>query len=63
MTVKLSVTSPVYQKALPQLEVLLDAEEAERLVRSIKYQMKVARFPGYRTWLDLSLHRVWSMKC
>ncbi len=41
-------SSPVYQKALPLLEILLDAEEAERLVRSIKYQMKVAKFPGYR---------------
>ncbi len=44
-------SSPLYQKALPLLAALLDAEEAERLVRSIKYQMKVAKFPGYR---DLS---------
>ena len=41
-------SSPAYQKALPLLEALLDAEEAERLVRSISYQMKVAKFPSYR---------------
>ena len=40
--------SPVYQQALPILETLLKAETAERDVRSINYQMKVARFPAYR---------------
>lgn len=40
--------SPVYQQALPILETLLKAEVAERDVRSINYQMKVARFPAYR---------------
>jgi len=43
--------SPVYQQAVPILETLLKAEVAEREVRSINYQMKVARFPAYR---DLS---------
>lgn len=43
--------SPVYQQAVPILETLLKAEVAERDVRSINYQMKVARFPAYR---DLS---------
>jgi DNA replication protein DnaC len=40
--------SPAYQQALPILESLLKAEVAEREVRSINYQMKVARFPAYR---------------
>ena len=40
--------SPVYQQALPILETLLKAEVAEREVRSINYQMKVAKFPAYR---------------
>lgn len=40
--------SPVYQQAVPILETLLKAEVAERDVRSINYQMKVARFPAYR---------------
>jgi len=41
-------SSPAYRQALPILEVLLNAEEAERDVRSINYQMKVAKFPNYR---------------
>ncbi len=44
-------SSPVYQQAQPILETLLKAEVAEREVRSINYQMKVAKFPAYR---DLS---------
>jgi DNA replication protein DnaC len=40
--------SPAYQQALPILETLLKAEVAEREVRSINYQMKVAKFPAYR---------------
>lgn len=40
--------SPAYQQALPILESLLKAEVAERDLRSINYQMKVARFPAYR---------------
>jgi DNA replication protein DnaC len=40
--------SPVYQQAVPILETLLKAEVAEREVRSINYQMKVAKFPAYR---------------
>jgi DNA replication protein DnaC len=40
--------SPAYQQALPTLEALLKAEVAEREVRSISYQMNVARFPAYR---------------
>jgi DNA replication protein DnaC len=43
--------SPVYQQAIPILELLLKAEVAERDVRSINYQMKTAKFPAYR---DLS---------
>lgn len=44
-------SSPLYQQAQPILEILLKAEVAERDVRSINYQMKVAKFPAYR---DLS---------
>lgn len=40
--------SPAYQQAVPILESLLKAEVAEREVRSINYQMKVAKFPAYR---------------
>ena len=40
--------SPAYSKAEPILQQLLKAEVAEREVRSIQYQMKVARFPSYR---------------
>lgn len=40
--------SPVYQQAVPILATLLKAEVAEREVRSINYQMSVARFPAYR---------------
>jgi len=40
--------SPAYSKAEPILQQLLKAEVAEREVRSIQYQMKVARFPAYR---------------
>lgn len=38
-------SSPAYQKALPVLDMLLKAEASERDVRSIQYQMKVAKFP------------------
>lgn len=44
-------SSPVYQQAQPILETLLKAEVAERDIRSINDQMKVAKFPAYR---DLS---------
>lgn len=43
--------APAYRQAEPLLESLLKAEVAERQVRSINYQMSVARFPAYR---DLS---------
>jgi DNA replication protein DnaC len=43
--------SPAYQAAMPVLAGLLKAENAEREVRSLAYQMKVAKFPAYR---DLS---------
>lgn len=41
-------SSPAYQQAESILEALLKAEVAEREVRSINYQMKVAKFPAYR---------------
>lgn len=40
--------SPAYQSAVGVLDTLLKAEVADREVRSINYQMKVARFPAYR---------------
>lgn len=40
--------SPAYQAAMPVLAGLLKAEAAEREVRSLAYQMKVAKFPAYR---------------
>ena len=44
-------STPLYQQVIPLLETLIKAEVAERDVRSINYQMKVAKFPVYR---DLS---------
>ncbi len=41
-------SSPAYSQAEPILRQLLKAEVAERQVRSIQYQMKIARFPAYR---------------
>jgi DNA replication protein DnaC len=50
-------SSPTYQQALPILENLLKAEIAERDVRSIGYQMKVARFPAYRDLASFDFHQ------
>ena len=44
-------SSPAYLNAQSILDSLLKAETAEREVRSVNYQMKIARFPAYR---DLS---------
>ncbi len=40
--------SPAYQAAVSILSRLLKAELSEREVRSLAYQMKVAKFPAYR---------------
>lgn len=40
--------SPAFQAAVPVLSGLLKAELSEREVRSLAYQMKIARFPAYR---------------
>lgn len=40
--------SPAFEAALPILTDLVKAEIAEREVRSLAYQMKVAKFPAYR---------------
>jgi len=40
--------APAYQAAQAILGSLLKAEMAEREVRSVAYQMKIARFPAYR---------------
>jgi DNA replication protein DnaC len=48
--------APAYQQAVAVLEGLIKAEVAEREVRSINYQMKIARFPAHRdlTGFDFS---------
>lgn len=43
-----SQDSPAFQAALPIVAGLLKAEAAEREVRSLAYQMKVAKFPAYK---------------
>jgi len=52
--------SPAYQAALPILGNLLKAEVAEREVRSVGYQLKVAKFPAHRdlAGFDFSQSRV-----
>jgi DNA replication protein DnaC len=40
--------SPAYQSCSPILSQTLRAELTEREVRSVAYQMKVAKFPAYR---------------
>ena len=40
--------SPAFDAAQPILSQLLKAETAEREVRSVSYQLKLARFPAYR---------------
>lgn len=40
--------APAFDAAQPMLGQLLKAETSEREVRSVGYQMKVARFPAYR---------------
>jgi len=40
--------SPAYQQSTDLLDQLIRAEVADREVRSINYQMKIARFPAYR---------------
>ena len=40
--------APAFEAAQPILSQLLKAETAEREVRSVAYQLKVARFPAYR---------------
>lgn len=40
--------SPAFNQALPMLDSLIKAEVAEREVRSVNYQLRVAKFPMYR---------------
>lgn len=40
--------APAYTQSVTLLEDLIKAEVAEREVRSVNYQMKVARFPAHR---------------
>jgi DNA replication protein DnaC len=41
-------SAPAFHQAKPVLDSLIKAEVAEREVRSLGYQMKVAKFPAYR---------------
>lgn len=43
-----SQESPAFHAALPVLADLVKAEISEREVRSLAYQMKIAKFPAYR---------------
>ena len=49
--------SPAWHGAESVLDVLLKAEVAEREVRSINYQKKVARFPSHRDLADFDFHQ------
>ena len=40
--------SPAFEASVPILSQLLKAETAEREVRSVAYQIKIARFPAYK---------------
>ena len=40
--------APAFSTIKPMLNILIEAERAEREVRSINYQMRAARFPAYR---------------
>lgn len=42
---------PTYKQCIPILSALLEAEISDREVRSINYQMSVAKFPAYRDML------------
>ena len=41
-------SAPAYQQAEPVINTLIKAEVADREVRSINYQMKIAKFPAHR---------------
>lgn len=46
-----SQNAPAFKQALPMLDSLIKAEVAEREVRSVNYQMRIAKFPVYRDLL------------
>ena len=46
--------SPRYQQVKPILASLLTAEASDREVRTVKYQLKVAKFPVYRDLVGFS---------
>lgn len=49
--------SPHYHQMLPLIDTLIKAEVAERDVRSINYQMAVAKFPAYRDLSSFNFHQ------
>ena len=52
--------APAFDTAVPILSPLLKAENAEREVRSVDYQIKTARFPAYKdlTGFDFAASKV-----
>ena len=51
-----------YERALPLLDILIQAELADREVRSIAYQMKAAKFPVYRDQASFDFSQSDAMK-
>jgi len=49
--------SPAFNQALPMLDSLIKAEVAEREVRSVNYQLRVAKFPVYRDLVGFDFSR------
>ena len=54
--------APAFNSAVPILSQLLKAETAEREVRSVAYQLKVARFPIYKDLSGFDFASARSMK-
>lgn len=54
--------SPAFEAAIPILSQLLKAETAEREVRSVAYQLKIARFLSIAIWPASTLPVARSMK-
>lgn len=55
-------SAPAFEASTPMLSQLLKVEIAEREVRSIAYQTKVARFPSYKDLAGFDFNPARSMK-